>query len=1327
MKQKIDIFLPADNIADITSMLAQISHERMINNIFVLTSSKEDSSTSDALSSNENIPSGAQIITADRLTSTETICKIADLAKADYILLSQKATPVTIGMLALNRMVSVADDTNCALLYSDHYTMTEGKTEKHPVIDYFKGSIRDDFDFGQLLLIRTALLKKYAEAQAPATTPRSEASVTTPPTTYNFAALYDLRLFLSREGAIFHLNEFLYTEEELDTRKSGEKQFDYVNPRNREVQIEMERAATHHLALIGAKVDTSIRIAPNFQEQDFDIEASVIIPVFNRAKTIADAVNSVLSQKTNFPFNIIVVDNHSTDGTSDILNNITDERLVHIIPTRTDLGIGGCWNVAVQDSRCGRFAVQLDSDDLYSGPDTLQKIVDAFYEQKAAMIIGAYRMCDFDLNTLPPGIIDHKEWTDENGPNNALRINGLGAPRAFFTPLVREISFPNTSYGEDYALGLRFSRNHRIGRIYDELYLCRRWGGNSDAALSIDRINANNLYKDRLRTMEIEARQHQNQHQEAKKNANSNTPNRHYNAPNEKESAQNRHYNAPNSDSASTRFLDRQLDLWPETLTRYRALSNVQTKHLDEIKAQFNPARMVSTGAKIDKASLTQRPCFLCEANRPKEQLQHLIYNKEDYGLENKDYGLENKDYGLENKNEREPSLALLTNPFPILPEHFTLPSPTHEPQAIKDKYALIHRVTELYPELMVFYNGPRCGASAPDHMHLQAGTSGIVPLQSIIKEQSDNLIPVFSINENEGITLLKDNYCPVFVIRSQSEKADLQLFHRLYEAMKATCPIPYIDALPDEEPMMNILAWREEATRISVIIPRRKHRPDCYTAEGDAQYIISPGALDMAGLIITPRKEDYERLTTEKAHAILAEVGITSEIAEAVAHEVLCPSSLQAEASPTLKTIYSEDETPEVKVGIISAERIEFSLNAPYSAKGKDVSGPQVVEISEGGILWNGNHYSHLTFHPSSEEASFTISDVVIGINFHWERKQNQTFLGTLRLVVEEDKICAINELPVERYLESVISSEMSATSSLELLKAHAVISRSWLLAQIEKRKRLKDTADSFFSFTKREDSLIRWYDREDHTIFDVCADDHCQRYQGITNAHNPVVLEAVQATSGQILVYNGEICDTRFSKCCGGVTEEYQYCWENITMPYLKSVKDPYCNTSDKHILSQVLNGYDQETLDFYTWRVEYSQRELQQLITEKTKMQFGDIIALEAVERGKSGRISMLKIIGTERSFTIGKELEIRKTLSTSHLYSSDFEVERLDDEKCIISDADSTTIPARFILKGRGWGHGVGLCQIGAAVMGEKGFKYDAILLHYYTGAEIAKAY
>ena len=418
----------------------------------------------------------------------------------------------------------------------------------------------------------------------------------------------------------------------------------------------------------------------------------------------------------------------------------------------------------------------------------------------------------------------------------------------------------------------------------------------------------------------------------------------------------------------------------------------------------------------------------------------------------------------------------------------------------------------------------------------------------------------------------------------------------------------------------------------------------------------------------------------------------------------------------------------PQVTVGIVSAEEIHFTLNQPYMAKGETIEGAQKVSFAEGSILWNGRQYRELTFVPQSGDASFSIDDVTIGVHFHWERKETQVFQGVLRLVVEADKICAINELPVENYLTSVISSEMNATSSPEFLKAHAVISRSWLLAQMEKRKQLKDGTNSFFSFIKKDDELIRWYDREDHSIFDVCADDHCQRYQGITKATNNHVAEAVRDTRGQILMFGDEICDARFSKCCGGVTEEFQYCWEDTPKPYLVSVPDtadaanpaaePFCNTYDERILKQVLNDYDQETPDFYRWEVSYTQEQLSALVSEKLKMDFGKILDLIPLERGKSGRISKLRIVGTDKEFTIGKELEIRRALSESHLYSSNFEVE---------TERNASGEPVRITLKGAGWGHGVGLCQIGAAVMGERGYHYNEILLHYYRGAEIKRIY
>ena len=1324
MREKIDLFLPCEDIEVAQSALQELHDNKTVQHINLLVSAD--------FAAHHQVPDGCTFVVIDRLESSNTVESIAENTDADYVMICTKTTPIRWGLYALERFLRTADDTGAVMVYSDYYSLIKedkeiakvgekeeetGKLVKHPVIDYQSGSLRDDFDFGSLWFIKAQALRDFIAQQDRAD--------------YQYAGLYDLRLYLSRVGEIFHLNEFLYTEDELDNRKSDEKQFDYVNPRNREVQIEMEKACTQHLNKVGALIDTSFYRQPDFGEQEFFYEASVIIPVFNREKTIADAVKSALSQKANFKFNVIVVNNHSTDRTGEILDEIAHEmearndkqagRLVQIVPERNDLGIGGCWNVAINSEHCGKFAVQLDSDDLYSSPKTLQKIVDAFHNQKAAMMIGSYRMCDFDLNTLPPGLIDHKEWTEENGCNNALRINGLGAPRAFFTPLVRQIQFPNTSYGEDYALGLAFSRRYRIGRIYDELYLCRRWGGNSDAALSIEKVNANNLYKDRLRTMELKARQ---QMLQGKADI--------------------------MEDSSISRFFNRQLERWEDARHRYRDLKHVESQTLSELlKLQWNPARIVSTGAKIDKKTLDERPCFLCEKNRPKVQMSKQI-------------------------DER---FYLLVNPFPILPVHFTIPARKHQPQAIFKNYGEMHRFLSLHSELMVFYNGPKCGASAPDHLHFQAGTSGILPLQNNWQRLSRNLTDIICLNDEEKIAAIRDYTVPAFVIISKSEESDEMLFKRLYSAMPQRGD--------ETEPMMNIVAWRKGDETISIVIPREKHRPEAYFAEGDAQIMVSPGALDMSGLIITPREEDFRKLTEEKAEAILKECGISSEKMESIIHKLKAAKEAE-ESTITTSTLYNNGKQPDVSVGIVSGQKIHFSLNKPYLAKGEVVTGEQEVEFSEGGVLWNGNQYSSLTFHPQSCDASFSLSDVTIGVNFHWERKETQTFLGTLHFVVESDKICAINELPVEKYLESVISSEMSATSSLELLKAHAVISRSWLLAQMKKRRDVAKSGNNFFSFVKKDDMLIRWYDREDHTIFDVCADDHCQRYQGITKETSPHVAEAIRQTKGQILMDGEEICDARFSKCCGGITEEFQYCWENTPKSYLSAVRDialgikpeglkssmnaeclkdasdaeglkdgdtenlkgskvlmdseyrlpdltqeeeadrwirsnppAFCNTTDRKVLSEVLNDYDQETADFYRWKVTLTQEKLQQLLEEKLKMNFGCILDMKAVERGTSGRISKLQIIGTEKTFTIGKELEIRRALSDSHLYSSAFVVDKFD--------LDENQVPQRFELIGAGWGHGVGLCQIGAAVMGNEGYSYDDILLRYYQGAEIKKIY
>ncbi len=1195
--------------------------------------------------------------------------KIVESSKSEFVLLFLKTVPITLGQYAIQRMLRIANETSAAMVYADRYSVENGEIMPHPVIDWQEGSLRDDFDFGSAVLINSSVLQKFLSEEE---------------SNYKYAGWYELWLFLSRNGSLFHINEFLYTEDETDLRASGVKQFDYVNPANREVQIEMEQVVTSHLDKVGALIDTLYYREPDFAEQDFQYEASVIIPVRNRERTICDAVDSALSQKTNFPFNVIVVDNHSTDNTTALLSKYTNNNgeapLIHIIPKRTDLGIGGCWNLAIDDKRCGRFAVQLDSDDLYSSPDTLQTIVNAFYEQHAAMIVGSYRMCDFNLNTLPPGLINHAEWTEKNGCNNALRINGLGAPRAFYTPLLRQLHFPNTNYGEDYALGLAFSRMYKIGRIFSELYLCRRWDGNSDAALSVEKVNANNLYKDRLRTMELMAR---------------------------RQLVTDQQNHLP--DDSLTMFFNRQLESWDLASRNFRDLQNVLTRNLSDdeisISLQFNPARIVSTGAAMDKSTLSKRPCFLCKDNRPKEQLvKHLDDN-----------------------------FDLLVNPFPILPQHFTIPAHNHIPQSIIDYYPYMQMILAHYPDIMIFYNGPESGASAPDHLHFQAGTSGVLPLQKSWNKLQRDLSPIYSLNEDEEISIINSWFCPALLIRCHSVEGGTELFHRVYDALPKNADSP--------EPMLNIVSWMDNGQQLSVIFPRGKHRPDCYYADNENnRFIVSPGALDMAGLIITPRKGDFEHLTEKVAIDILREVSLSDNEMQRVV------AAIKVSDYPVsdIENYSFNTHEPYVHVGIVCGELIEFSLNGDYEAKGEVINGKQMVSFSEGGILWNGNLYRELTFIPSGNEVSFSLNNVTIGASFHWERQETQTFKGILRIVVEADKICAINILSVEDYLVSVISSEMNATSSLEFLKAHAVISRSWLLAQIERRKRQENRESGFFSFSKNDDELIRWYDRDDHTIFDVCADDHCQRYQGITKATNLHVEQAVRETCGQLLMFDDEICDARFSKCCGGVSEEFQFCWEDSPKPYLSAVRDnndcsieipdlsneaeaekwirskpdSFCNTDDKKILSQVLNDYDQETSDFYRWTVEYSQQQISTLLCDKLKMDFGEIKDLIPVQRGKSGRIWKLQIVGAKRSFTIGKELEIRRALSESHLYSSAFVVDKFDVKG---------GIPQRFVLTGAGWGHGVGLCQIGAAVMGEHGYKYNEILAHYYRGAEIKKVY
>lgn len=819
MNKSVCCFIPLEDKVSARITLASLKQDSIIKTIYLLSTTFKEKEFE-----------GYPVIKVDSYASTHTFKQIAAYSYSDYTLLYTKTSPLELGYKALERMVSYLSGNNRSMVYSDYYELKSGELNKHPVIDYQSGSVRDDFDFGSLLMFSTRYLK---------------AGVSLLSDHYNYAALYALRLFLSKYG-IQHIREFLYTEIEEDLRLSGEKQFDYVNPRNRQVQLEMEQAFTKHLKDIGAYLKpTTTKI--NFTKYNFTTEASVIIPVKNRVKTIKDAIESILKQEANFPFNLIIVDNHSTDGTSEVISSYKDNsKVIHLQPERMDLGIGGCWDLAINNPACGRFAIQLDSDDIYSGPHTLQKIVDGFYEQECGMLIGSYRITDFNLNTLPPGLIDHKEWTDDNGHNNALRINGLGAPRAFFTPLLREIGIPNVSYGEDYALGLAFSRQYKIGRIYEELYICRRWEGNSDAALSIEKINQNNLYKDSLRTHEILTRIRRNQEQKDNISEVS-TPN----------------------DICD--LIKEQLNNWTLYKENTEALKKIQTKELNingfPVTIQFNPARISSTTAQIDAQSIMKRPCFLCKENQPQEQKRIKLTDKMD----------------------------VCVNPYPIFPNHLTIPTQEHCKQKalplITEDWAIYNG---LPTEYAVFYNGPLCGASAPDHCHFQAVPQKYIPLITQYNELRKTAQPIlanFKFAENKDLQTIdfdevnmlyiNDYIYPIFAIEAQNSNYTTileQLFHHL---PKTT----------DEwEPKVNIIMWKNENAKNThlLIIPRSKHRPDCYYAEKEKQLLISPGALDMAGTIITTREEDFRNITSEYIVNILKEVSISFEEAEEIIWKIL-------------------------------------------------------------------------------------------------------------------------------------------------------------------------------------------------------------------------------------------------------------------------------------------------------------------------------------------------------------------------------------------------------------------------------------------------------
>lgn len=799
MNKTITCFIPYGSENQINKTIRHLQECSTVDRIFLLPTSPVP---------NLSLPDKCYILPSSAPESVERYKQVALYANTPFTLICTQVQDLEFGYMALERMCDYLSAPQCSMVYADHYKTIKGERTPHPVIDHQLGSVRDDFDFGSLLMFRTDYLKRAIN--------EIEAEKE-----YQHSALYALRLALSRYGELTHIREFLYTETEIDLRKSGEKQFDYVDPRNRQVQIEREEVFTRHLKKIGAYLKPSM-MTVDLKEGEFSHEASIIIPVRNRARTINDAIRSVLEQETSFPFNLIIIDNHSTDGTSEIIEQYkNDNRVIHLIPERTDLGIGGCWNLGINHPQCGRFAIQLDSDDLYSSPHTLQTIVDKFYKEQCAMVIGSYRMTDFTLQTLPPGVIDHKEWTDENGHNNALRINGLGAPRAFFTPLLRKIRVPNTSYGEDYALGLAFSRQYRIGRIYDVLYLCRRWEGNSDAALSIEKINQNNNYKDSLRTLEIKLRQAMNKKRQA-----------------------------------GDLFIENQLAKWQTARTNHEALNQIETRRFElagnTITVQFNPARAVSTCAKVDKSSIEARKCFLCPENKPNEQDEIIISLDEPFSLR--------------------------INPYPILPGHLTISCLKHQDQVLADKTIrqlpgkLISWLEEYFASgYVLFYNGAKCGASAPDHFHFQAVKQSDVPVIQQWERLMETAVRETEIKTENGNTYssfqITSYICPIQVfICNHSTDILPEMINQ------------YLESLPlhegESEPRYNLFAWQDKQRGFTMAyFPREEHRPTCYTATRGEQLLVSPGALDMAGLLVTPRKEDFDRITESDITKIYKEV----------------------------------------------------------------------------------------------------------------------------------------------------------------------------------------------------------------------------------------------------------------------------------------------------------------------------------------------------------------------------------------------------------------------------------------------------------------------
>lgn len=777
-------------------------------------------------------------------------------------------------------------------------------------------------------------------------------------------------------------------------------------------------------------------------------------------------------------------------------------------------------------------------------------------------------------------------------------------------------------------------------------------------------------------------------------------------------------------DKLIEKFVGDQLSVWPLAAANFRALKNVETRSLTvgglEVRLQHNPARIRSSAAKVDKASLQTRKCFLCAENRPPEQ-RHLEF---------------------EGRKERK--YDVLINPYPIFPNHLVIARNIHTPQSIWHRMTDMTDLARHHPSFTIFYNGPKCGASAPDHFHFQACPHGLMPLEADIDKNIDLMQASGETPEAlDYVTSVQDanlyHYGKftrgVFVLTARTSKSMAKLFYRL------------VDCLPqredETEPMFNLLCWYRKSPSQkllgishgrfgeyrAVLLARDKHRSHHYFSDGPDHLTMSPGCADMAGLFIVPNEEDYAKLNAPLLEEMLSEVSVS----EAVEKNIIWKLTRTQR---------------EVHVGVMSGKEICFEMIS-------DGAGKQKVVYENGRISYNGALYDELLFDSITmssmfAEPTFMLYDVTIGVGFHWERKQVQKFAGSLKFIVNEDKIIAVNIVGVEDYLLSVISSEMKASSSLELLKAHAVISRSWLLAQIEGRKAGGTACENSVKedFTEQGTRhYVRWYDHNDHELFDVCADDHCQRYQGLTVAVGDNVRKAVDETWGEVLTDNGELCDARFSKCCGGMMEKFSTCWEDKDFPYLKALPDTpeeeqipdltveenaekwitgeipqaeksFCNTSDVAALSQVLNDYDMETRDFFRWKARYTRGELSALISTRSGQDIGLLESIEPLKRGPSGRIELLSIKGSKSSMVIGKELVIRKFLSTSHLKSSAFVVR---EEKSPDNNAENDTIT----LLGAGWGHGVGLCQIGAAMMAVRGYSYRDILLHYYPGSVCAR--